>query len=85
MPSRLVSSAGTLPADRDVPATDEERGHRGDGRVQARRDPPLDAAQVGFGRRDVLLAREEQRDVDRHAGEDRVLDGGQSFRRCRGS
>ena len=69
-----------LAGDRDVPAADEERGHRGDGRVQAGRDAPLDAAQVGIGRRDVLLAREQQRDVDRHAGEDRLLDGGQAFR-----
>ena len=80
MPSRLVSSPGTLPADRDIPAADEERGDRGDGRVQPRRDAPLDAAQVGFGRRDILLAREQQRDVDRNAGEDRRLDGRQSFR-----
>ncbi len=69
-----------LAGDRDVPAADEERGHRGDGRVQPSRDPPLDAAQVRFGRRDVLLAGEQQCDVDRHAGKDRLLDGRQSFR-----
>ena len=69
-----------LAADRDVPAADEQRGDRSDGRVQPRLDAPLDAAQVGFGRGDILLAREQQRDIDRNAGEDRLLDGGQSFR-----
>ena len=77
MPSRFVSSLGTLPRDRHVPAADEHRGHRGDGWVQPRLDAPLDAAQVGLGGSQILLAREQQRDVDRDAGEDRLLDGRQ--------
>ena len=81
----VAQLARDLAADRHVPAADEQRGDRSDGRVQPRLDAPLDAAQVGFGRRQVLLPREKQRDVDRDAGEDRRLDGGQSFRACRGS
>src|SRR6185312_1574689 len=42
--------------------------------VALRRDAPLDAAHVRIGRGFVLRAREEQRHVDRHAGEDRFLD-----------
>ena len=80
MPSRLCSSLGHLAGDRDVPAADEQRRDGGDGRVEPRLDAPLDAAQVRLGRREVLLAREEQRDVDRHAGEDRLLDRGQALR-----
>jgi hypothetical protein len=71
---------GDLATDRDVPAADEERSDRGDCRVQSRLDAPLDAAQVGVSRRDILLAREQQRDIDRNAGEDRRLDGGKPFR-----
>jgi len=89
---RLVSALGDrdaepigqlardLAADRDVPAADEERSDRRHCRVQPRLDAPFDAAQVGVGRRDVLLSREEQRDIDRNAGGDRRLDGGQAFR-----
>ena len=71
--------AWNLAADGHVPAADKERGDRGDGRVQPRLDAPLDAAQVGVRRRQVLLAREEQRHVDGNAGEDRRLDGGQAL------
>ena len=42
-------------------------------------DAPLDAAQVRLRGRHILLAREQQRHVDRHAGEDRLLDGRQTF------
>src|SRR5258708_10217341 len=69
-----------LSSDRDVPAADKERGDGADGRVQSRLDAPLDAAEVGFGGCDILLPREEQCDIDRNTGEDRRLDGGQSFR-----
>ena len=71
-----------LAADRDVPAADEQRGDRGDGRVQPSFDAPLDTTQIGMRRRDILLAREQQRDVDRDAGENRLLDGRKSFRRA---
>jgi hypothetical protein len=57
-----------------VPAADEERRHRADPRGQPRLDPPLDATQPRLGRGEVVLAGEEERDVDRHAGERRLLD-----------
>lgn len=41
----------------------------------------LDAAQVGLGGGEILLAREQQGDVDRHAGGDRFLDRRNPFRR----
>ena len=67
---RLVASAGRsrcrvdscsgcrhLAGHRHVPAADEHRGHRGDvGRIEPGRDAALDAAHVGLGRRQVLLA-----------------------------
>ena len=68
-----------LSGDGDVPAADEHRGDRADRGIEARLDAPLDAAQIGFGRRQILLAREQQRDVDRNAGEDRFLDRRQAF------
>ena len=42
-------------------------------------DAPLDAAQIRLGGRDILLAGEQQRHVDRHAREDRLLDGGEAL------
>jgi hypothetical protein len=45
-------------------------------------DAALEAAHVGLGHGKVLLAREQQGDVDRHAGEDRLLDGGNAGRRA---
>jgi hypothetical protein len=74
-----------LVLDRGVPAADEERGDRLDLRIEALRDAPLDRAQVRIGDREVLLAREEQGDVDRHAGEDRFLDRRHAGRRARES
>ena len=70
---------GHLAGNRDVPAADEHRGDRSDRGIEPGRDAPLDAAQIGLGRRHILLAGEQQRDVDRNAGEDRLLDGRQSF------
>ena len=70
----VAQAVWNLVRDRHVPAADEKRGHGSDLRIEAGGDAPLDAAHVGFGRRDVVLAREQQRDVDRHAGEDRLLD-----------
>ncbi len=67
---------------RHVPAADEERGDGIDPWIEARRDPPFDAPHVGFGRRDVLRRGEQQRHVDRHAAEDRLLDGRNAFGRA---
>ncbi len=61
-------------ADGDVPAADEERGDGGDVGVEPGLDPPLEPAHVGLGGAEVLLVVEEQGDVDRDAGEDRLLD-----------
>ena len=74
MPSRLCSSAGHLVGDGDVPAAHEDRGDRGDVGVEPGLDPPLDPAHVGLGGAEVLLVVEEQGDVDRDPGEDRLLD-----------
>ena len=74
-----------LVLDRDVPAADEERRDRLDLRIEPGGDAPLDAAQVRLGDGEVLLAREQQRDVDRHAGEDRFLDRLDAGRRARES
>ena len=74
-----------LVGDGDVPAADEERGDRGDVRVEPGLDPPLDPAHVGVGGGEVLLGVEEQGDVDRDAGEDRLLDRRAGRPRCRGS
>ncbi len=41
--------------------------------------PPFDAAQIGGRRGQILLAREQQSDIDRHTGKDRFLDSRQSF------
>ena len=85
MPSWLLSAAGTLPATAtsqrlmNTEATEPTSG------VKSRVDAPLDAAQIRLGRREVVLAREQQRHVDRHAGEDRFLDRRQAFLACRES
>ena len=42
-------------------------------------NPPLDAAQISVCGSDVLLAGEQQGDVDRHAREDGFLDGGEAL------
>ena len=44
---------------------------------------PLDAADVGLGHLAVALEREDERDVDRDAGGDRLLDRGQALQRRR--
>ena len=46
-------------------------------------DAPLDTAQERLGSRQVVLAGEQQRDVDRDPGKDRLLDRGQTFLRAR--
>ena len=83
MPRRFAPLGRNLVLDGDVPAADEERGDRFDLRIEPGRDAPLDAAQVGLGRGQILLAREQQRHVDRHAGEDRGLDRLHAGRRPR--
>ena len=67
---RLRDAAGR----RDIPAADEQRSHRRDVRRETRRDTSLYPAQVSFGGSLVLLAREQQRHVDRYARVDRLLD-----------
>ena len=73
-PSRFFSSAGTSSATATSQRRHEDRGDRGDDRVEPGLDPPFDALHVGVGGGEVLLVVEEQRDVDRDAGEDRLLD-----------
>jgi len=68
-----------LAADRDVQRLTNREKRPRRRLVQPRRDTALYTAQVRFGRSDILLAREQQRDVDRHAGKDRRLDGRQSL------
>ena len=78
MPRRFVSSAGTLLATATSQrltksdATDPTAG-------RARFNAPLDAAEISVRRSEILLAGEEQRDVDGDAGEDCRLDRRQSF------
>ena len=72
-----------LAHDRGVPAADEHRGDGADLGLEPGLDAPLDAAQECLGRRQVVLAGEQQGDVDRHAGKDRLLDGRQAFRGAR--
>jgi hypothetical protein len=74
---------GHFASDRDVPAADEEGSDGSDRRIEPGRDAAFNAPQIGLGRRHVLLAGEQQRDVDRDAGEDRLLDGRQTLR-CAG-
>src|SRR5438132_12224495 len=40
--------------------------------IESGRDTPLDAAQERLGRRKIMLAGKQQRDIDRYAGEDRL-------------
>src|SRR6202023_3372061 len=47
--------------------------------VESRGHAPLDAAQKSLSGRDVMLAREEQRHVDRYPRESRLLDRRQTF------
>src|SRR5260370_33774087 len=70
----IVQGDRYLSDNRDVPAADKHRGHRTDAWIESGGDAALDTADISLGGRDVLLAREEQRHVDRDAGEDRLLD-----------
>jgi hypothetical protein len=60
--------ARDLSTNRDIPTADKQRGDRGDYRVEAGLDAPLDPPQVCFGRRNILLSREQKRDVYWNAG-----------------
>ena len=68
---------------RDVPAADEERGDRFDLRIEPRGQAPFNSAQIGIGRGDVVLSREQQRHVDGDTVEDRLLDRRNAMRRAR--
>lgn len=57
--------------------------HRTDERIQPGIDSTLDAAQVSVRRRDVLLAREEKRYVDRQTRKNCLLDRRRTFLRAR--
>ena len=71
----LASDLGQPPVGLRVDARDEEAGDRGDaGGIPAICDEPLEAAQVRLRNRCVALEREDERDVDRPARRDRVLD-----------
>src|SRR5262247_2291907 len=47
--------------------------------METSRDTALDATHVGVGSGHIVLAREEQRDVDRHSRKNRLLDRRQPF------
>ncbi len=65
--------------DRRVPTADEHRPDGADLRIEPRGHAALDAPHEGVGCRQVLLGREEERHVDRDAGEDGLLDGREPF------
>src|SRR6516225_5933508 len=78
--AKLVAQLfGHLAGNRCVPAADEDRSDRPDTRFEPGVEAPLDAAQERLGRRHVVLAGEQEGDVDRDAGKYRLLDGGYSF------
>ena len=79
----VAQFAGHLVHRRLVPAADEQRRDRAHVRAQPGRDPALQPAHVGIRRPQIVIAREQQRDVHRHAGEDRLLDGGKTLERAR--
>ena len=80
--SRAVEAeiVGEVAGQRAVPAADEDRSHRRHVRIQPGFHASLDSSRVGLGLGQVLLGGEEQGHVDRHAGEDRLLDRLQSGR-----
>ena len=82
MPKPVPELAGHLLHRRLVPAADEHRGDRAHVGAQSSSDAALQAAHVGIGGPHIVVAREQQRDVDRHAREDRLLDGGKALERA---
>ena len=81
-----VAGAGSLEAriGLGVHARHEEAGDRRDpGEILAVGGEALQAVDVALGDLDVALEREDQRDVDRAAAGDRILDGGQAGERRR--
>ena len=81
MPEAVPQLRRDLVGDRDVPAAHEDGGDGANVRIESGLDPPLDPLQVGIRGRQVLVAVEQQGDVDRHTGEDRLLDRGQALGR----
>ena len=82
IPSWLRSAAGTLSAtaaSQRLMKTDATEPTSGLSPASMRRSMPR---MIRLGRREVLLAREQERHVDRDAGEDRLLDRGQAFLRA---
>ena len=74
-----------LVLDSRVPAADEKRRHGSDLGIESGGDAPLDAAHIRFGRRNIVLAREQQRDVDRHAARRSIPRSRVCLPACRGS
>ena len=72
-----------LSGGRDIPSADKKRCDRGNGGVEPGFDAPLDAAQVGFRRGEILLPRKQKRDIDRDTGKDRGLNSRQPLRGAR--
>src|SRR6267142_2023836 len=64
-----------------VPTADEYRCDGGDIGIEPGLDAPLDAAQKRLGGRDVLLAGEQERDIDGYTRKNCLLDRGESFLR----
>jgi hypothetical protein len=56
------------------PAAHEDRGDRADVGIEPGLDAALDGSRVRLGGSEILAGGEEQCHVDRHAGEDRLLD-----------
>ena len=63
-----------------IPAADEQGSDGLDLWIEPGFDASLDTAQIRFSRRNTVLARKEQGDVDRHAVNDRLLNGRDAFR-----
>src|SRR5262249_21625283 len=68
--------------DRRIPAADEYRGDGVDLRVEPRIQTTFDAANERLCGREILFVGKQKRHVDRDAGEDRLLDRRQPFRRA---
>src|SRR5262245_42303515 len=62
-----------------VPATDEERCHRADIRVEAGVNPTFDSAQKCLGSREIMLTGKQESDIDRYSGKDCFLDRGKAL------
>src|SRR5437762_53751 len=62
-----------------IPPAHEDRSDRSNIWIETRVQAPFNAAQKRLGRRQVVLAGEEERDVDRHTRKDGFLNRRQPF------